>query len=339
MNPAPRTGATPAAGTALGQSLLRIMQSVHGLHISLLVALVILIAIFGTFRGEIFFLPRNLFNIVNAVTLLGLLAMMMTVLLVGGAIDISVGSNVGLCSITTATVLSMVDSPAAGIGTALVVGGLAGLVNGLLVTYGRINPIIATLGTLSAFRGLAFITSNGLSIGVVNPNFTWIGSDRVFDVPVPTIVFAVAAVLFFLFMRHAPAARHIYGIGDNIEAALFSGINVTRYRIVMYTCCGLVCGLTAILLTARTHSGQPASGSQGLELDAITAAFLGGCGLRGGTGTIVGTILGVLIIGTLNNGLILMGVPTFYQLLAKGALLLIAVMIQEFRRGGPRPIF
>jgi len=339
MSTATRSSRAADAAAAMGQSFLRIMGSTHGLHISLFVALMILIAIFGTLRGEIFFLPRNIFNILNAVTMMGLLAFVITVLLVGGAIDISIGSNVGLCSITTATVLTMVDSPAAGIATAFVVGGLAGLFNGLLVTYGRINPIIATLGTLSAFRGLAFIVSDGLSIGVVNPNFTWIGSERVLDVPVPTIVFAVAAVLFFLFMRYTRAARHIYGIGGNIEAALFSGINVTRYRIFMYASCGLVCGLTAILLTARTHSGQPASGSQGLELDAITAAFLGGCGLRGGTGTIVGTLLGVLIIGTLNNGLILMGVPTFYQLLAKGALLLVAVMIQEFRRGGPRPIF
>ena len=339
MNTAPRAGSTPTLATAIGQSFLRIMRSAHGLHISLFVALVILIAIFGTLRGEIFFLPRNLFNIVNSVTLLGLLALMMTVLLVGGAIDISVGSIVGLCSITTATVLTMVDSPAAGILTALVVGGLAGLVNGLLVTYGRINPIIATLATLSAFRGLAFIVSKGKSIGVVNPGYTWIGSERVLDVPVPTIILAVVGVVFLLFMRHARAARHIRAIGGNIEAAVFAGVNVTRYRFGMYMCSGLACGLAAIILTARAHSGQPASGSQGLELDAITAAFLGGCGLRGGTGTIVGTLLGVVIIGTLNNGLILMGVPTFYQLLAKGTLLAVAVMIQEFRRGGPRPIF
>ena len=207
------------------------------------------------------------------------------------------------------------------------------------MTYGRINPIIATLATLSAFRGLAFIVSKGKSIGVVNPSFTWIGSARVLDVPVPTIILAVVAVVFLVFMRHARAARHIRAIGGNIEAAVFAGINVTRYRFGMYMCSGLACGLAAIILTARAHSGQPASGSQGLELDAITAAFLGGCGLRGGTGTIVGTLLGVVIIGTLNNGLILMGVPTFYQLLAKGTLLAVAVMIQEFRRGGPRPIF
>ena len=331
-----------AATSPLREALLRFASAFnknYGLHFGLFVALLILIAVFGTLRGEIFFLPRNLLNIVNSVTLLGLLAMMMTVLLVGGTIDISVGSIVGLCSITTAAGLALVDNPALGFVTALVVGALAGLINGFLVTYGRVNPIIATLGTLSAFRGLAYIVSNGKSIGVVNPGFTWIGSERVFDVPAPTVIFAVAAVLFLLFMRHSRAARHIYGMGGNMEAAILAGINVTRYRFGMYMFSGLACGLAAILLTARSHSGQPASGSQGLELDAITAAFLGGCGLRGGTGSIFGTLLGVVIIGTLNNGLILLGVPTFYQFLAKGTLLLVAVMIQEFRRSGPRPMY
>ena len=216
-----------AATSPLREALLRLASAFnknYGLHFGLFVALLILIAVFGTLRGDIFFLPRNLLNIVNSVTLLGLLAMMMTVLLVGGTIDISVGSIVGLCSITTAAGLALVDNPALGFVTALVVGALAGLINGFLVTYGRVNPIIATLGTLSAFRGLAYIVSNGKSIGVVNPGFTWIGSERVFDVPSPTVIFAVAAVLFLLFMRHSRAARHIYGMGGNMEAAILAGI-------------------------------------------------------------------------------------------------------------------
>ena len=155
----------------------------------------------------------------------------------------------------------------------------------------------------------------------------------------PTIVLALAAILFLLFMRHSRAARHIYGMGGNMEAAVLAGISVTRYRFGMCMFSGLVCGLAAILLTARSHSGQPASGSQGLELDAITAAFLSGCGLRGAIGSIFGTPLVVVIIGTLNNGLTLLGVPTFYQFVAKGTLLLVAVMIQEFRRPGPRTTY
>lgn len=330
--------APDTARTVIGKSLSRIMKGDRGLHISLFLALLILVAIFGSLRGEIFFLTRNMLNILNAVTLLGLLGMAQTVLLIGGGLDISVGSNTSLCAVVIATVLTAIDSAAAGMVVAFLVGGSAGLVNAVLVTYGRINPIIATLATLSAFRGLAFIITDGKSIGVILPSFNWIGSSRILDIPAPIIVLALVAVIFILFMRHSRPARHIRAIGGNIEAALFAGINITRYRFGMYIFSGLMCGLTAIILTARAHSGQPAAAT-GLELDAITAAFLGGCGLRGGSGSILGTLLGVVIIGTLSNGLILMQVPTFYQMLAKGILLAGAVMIQEFRRGGPRPIF
>ena len=129
--------------------------------------------------------------------------------------------------------------------------------------------------------------------------------------------------------------RNIYAIGGNPNAARLAGIRLERYRVGVYTLTGLICGVAAVLLTARSTSGQPSSGSAGLELEAITAAFLGGCAMAGGRGTIVGTILGVLIIGTLNNGMLLMMVPNFYQLLAKGVLLLGAVMIMEFRTRRP----
>jgi ribose transport system permease protein/L-arabinose transport system permease protein len=132
-------------------------------------------------------------------------------------------------------------------------------------------------------------------------------------------------------MRSTDIGRNIYAIGGNPNAAKLVGIDVQRYQAGVYVLTGVVCGIAAVLLTARTTSGQPASGSEGLELEAITAAFLGGCAMAGGRGTIVGTIIGVLIIGTLNNGMILMQVPTFYQLVAKGLLLLGAVMLMEFR--------
>ena len=190
----------------------------------------------------------------------------------------------------------------------------------MLVTYGRINPIIATLATLSAFRGLAFIISRR-QIDRRHPAEFQL--DRILAHPgysgAHHTSLPWSRFIFILFMRHSRPARHIRAIGGNIEAALFAGINITRYRFGMYIFSGLMCGLTAIILTARAHSGQPAAAT-GLELDAITAAFLGGCGLRGGSGSILGTLLGVVIIGTLSNGLILMQVPTFYQMLAKGIL-------------------
>ena len=309
----------------------RLVDAVGAQNLSLLAALAILIAIFGTAQPETFFQPRNLTNILNAVAILGLIASAQTIVIISGMIDISVGSIVGVAGVAAALAMVATATPAGGIMAAVVVGTLCGFGNGLLVTKGRVNPIIATLATMAIFRGLAYVLSNGRGIGIVNSSYNWIGSGRIASIPIAVFVLLIVAVLLILFMRATDIGRNIYAIGGNANAAKLVGIDVQRYQIGVYVLTGFVCGIAAVLLTARTTSGQPASGSEGLELEAITAAFLGGCAMAGGKGTIVGTILGVLIIGTLNNGMILMQVPTFYQLVAKGLLLLGAVMLMEFR--------
>lgn len=319
-------------GSSARQSIVRsVFDAVGPQNLSLLAALAVLVILFGSLQPEIFFNPRNLTNILNAVAILGLVAAAQTIVIISGGIDVSVGSNVGMSAVTAAIAMTMLDSPVAGIAAALVVGTLGGLANGLLITKGRVNPIIATLATLAIFQGIAYIVTNGRAIGVLNSEFNWIGSGRILQIPVPVLVFAFFAVLLMLFMRITDIGRNIYAIGGNPNAAKLSGIAVEKYRIGVFALTGFVCGIAAVLLTARATSGQPSSGSGGLELEAITAAFLGGCAMAGGKGTIIGTILGVLIIGTLNNGMILMQVPTFYQLVAKGLLLLAAVMLMEFR--------
>lgn len=311
----------------------RIIAAIGPQNLSLLIALFVLIAIFGSLRPDAFFSPRNFTAILNAITILGIVAMAQTIVIISGGIDVSVGSIVGMSSVVAAIAMTMVDSPAAGIIAALVAGGLGGLINGLLITKGRVSPIITTLATLAIFQGVAYIVSNGKAIGVLNTEFNWIGAGRIAGMPMTVIVFLVIAALMVFFMRATDIGRNIYAIGGNANAARLAGIRIERYRIGVYALTGLVCGVAAVLLTARSTSGQPSSGSAGLELEAITAAFLGGCAMSGGRGTIIGTILGVLIIGTLNNGMLLMMVPNFYQLLAKGLLLLAAVMIMEFRMG------
>lgn len=313
--------------------LRRLLAASGAQNLSLLAALLILVAVFGTLRPEAFFSTRNLAAIMSAIAILGIVAMAQTVVIVSGAIDVSVGSIVGLASVSAAVAMARVDSAAAGILAAVLVGGLAGLVNGLLVTKGRVNPIITTLATLAIFQGVAFIISNGKAIGVLNTDFNWIGSGRVLGVPVTVWTFLVIALLMVFFTKATDMGRNVYAIGGNPQAARLAGIRIDRYRVGVFVLTGLVCGVAAVLLTARSTSGQPSSGSAGLELEAITAAFLGGCAMAGGKGTVVGTTLGVLIIGTLNNGMLLMFVPNFYQLVAKGALLLAAVMIMEFRMG------
>jgi ribose transport system permease protein/L-arabinose transport system permease protein len=309
----------------------RSLDAVGAQNLSLLAALAILVAIFGWSQGDTFFQPRNLTNILNAVAILGLIASAQTIVIISGAIDISVGSIVGVAGVAAALAMLGTDTPAIGIAVAVVVGTLCGLVNGLLVTKGRVNPIIATLATMAIFRGIAYVLSNGRGIGIVNSTYNWIGAGRILSIPVAVYIFVIVAIVLIYFMRSTDIGRNIYAIGGNPHAAKLVGINVPRYQVGVYVLTGFVCGIAAVLLTARTTSGQPASGSEGLELETITAAFLGGCAMQGGKGTIVGTILGVLIIGTLNNGMILMQVPTFYQLVAKGLLLLGAVMLMEFR--------
>ena len=320
-----------APGDERSNPLKTLLDAIGAQNLSLLAALLALVTLFGVLHPDVFFQPRNLTNILAAVAILGLVASAQTIIIVSGGIDVSVGSNVGMSAVTAAIAMTWLDSAGAGILAALAVGTLGGLVNGLLVTKGRVNPIIATLATLAIFQGIAFIITNGRAIGVLNTSFNWIGSGRVVGMPVPVLVFLAIALLLIIFMRYTDIGRNIYAIGGNPNAAKLSGIDIEKYRIAVFALAGFVCGIAAVLLTARANSGQPSSGSGGLELEAITAAFLGGCAMSGGKGTIVGTILGVLIIGTLNNGMILMQVPTFYQLVAKGLLLLAAVMLMEFR--------
>ena len=311
----------------------RLFMAIGPQNLSLLLALAVLIVIFGALKPEAFFSTRNLTAILNAITILGIVAMAQTVVIISGGIDVSVGSIVGMASIVAALAMTRLDSAAIGIIAAIVAGGLGGLVNGLLITKGRVNPIITTLATLAIFQGVSFIVSDGKAVGVANSDFNWIGSGRIGGMPITVMVFVAIAIVMIFFMRATDMGRNIYAIGGNANAARLAGIRIERYRIGVYVLTGLICGIAAVLLTARSTSGQPSSGSAGLELEAITAAFLGGCAMAGGRGTIIGTILGVLIIGTLNNGMLLMFVPNFYQLVAKGMLLLAAVMIMEFRTG------
>ncbi|MER8822247.1 ABC transporter permease [Mesorhizobium sp. M0991] len=250
--------------------------------------------------------------------------------IVAGGLDIAVGAIVGLTTVSTAMAIQATGSPAAGILAGLVLGGLAGLVNGIIITYGRVNAVIATLGTMAIFRGIAFIISDGQSIAIFSDTFRFIGIGRILGLPLLIWILLLTAIVFHLFLARSIVGRNIYALGGNPVVARFSGININRYRVGIYIMSGVAAGLAGILLAARTGSGQPVSGSQGLELEAITAAVLGGCALQGGKGTIIGALLGVAIIGVLNNGMILTSVPTFYQLLAKGSLLILAVVIAEY---------
>jgi ribose/xylose/arabinose/galactoside ABC-type transport system permease subunit len=309
----------------------------------------------GIDGGKNFLSWQNLMNsLAQSVVIVGLLSVGETAVIVAGALDISVGSMASLTSVVSALVVtqgvfgwfggSMQVAFAAGI----VAGMLAGVVNGLIVTVLKVNPIIATLGTLAAFDGLGFLVApGGKPIGIVTqPDFTWLGSGRFLanlpipdlggrpwpGVPVMFVVFLIVALIMHIVMRYTDFGRAIYAIGGNATAARLAGINLRRVRIGMYMVSGAIAGIAGVLLTAQTTSGNPING-RNLELQAITAVFLGGAATAGGRGTIVGTVLAVLLVGVLNNGMNLLGVGQFYQRVALGLLLVFAVAISQWRQG------
>lgn len=323
-------GQGPAASGGVPHVLRRAKDAIGVQNLSLIIALLLLVTVISL-QTDKFLSPANLLNIGLAIALLGLVAIGQTIVIVAGGLDVSVGSTAGLASVASALAVGLAGNAAGGVAVGILAGALAGLGNGLLITVGRVNPVIATLATFSAYKGFAFLLSNGSAVAVTDAAFNWLGSGRIGGIPVPLIILVVVAVAAHLMLRAMDIGRNIYALGGSLNAARLAGIAVRRYQLGAYILSGAIAGLAGVLLTARTTSGQPASGSQGLELEAITAAFLGGCALGGGSGTIIGTMLGVVIIGTLNNGLILLNVPTFYQLVAKGVLLVAAVMISEWR--------
>ncbi len=325
-----------AVPPAIGNALRRLVDLIGGQNLSLLIALTILVVLIGSQNGK-FFLPQNLLNIGQNIAVVGLVATVETVIIVAGCLDISVGAIAGVASVVCALAVVNTGSPAAGIVAGMVAGLLCGVINGLIITIGRVNTIIATLATLSAFRGLAFIIApDGKPVGVINEGFNTIGTGRVavsasVGIPVPLLILLAVGLLVHVFLTYSDLGRAVYAMGGNAIAARLAGIDLRRMTVGIYMLSGVGAGLAGIVVTARTFSGQPQSGTDGLELEAITAAFLGGCAIQGGKGTIAGTLLAVLLIGTLSNGMSLLGMPTFYQLVAKGLLLVLAVAIQQWR--------
>jgi ribose transport system permease protein/L-arabinose transport system permease protein len=304
-------------------------------NLGLLLVLLVLVIFIGSQQGDKFFRPVNILNIGLSVSLLGLVAIAQTFVMLSGGLDVSLGSAVGLGSVAAAGGIVLTSSPWGGIAGAIITCGLCGLLNGVIITYGRLNPVITTLGTLYVFRGIAYIITDAQPIGVLDQNFNAIGSGRFLEIPTPLLVLLAVSLIFMIFLRYTDIGRNIYAMGGNPIAARLAGINLNRYRLGIYVLSGVIAGIAAIILTARTNSGQPASGSIGLEFQAITAAVLGGTALSGGKGTIIGTLLGVIVIGTLNNGMILMGVETFWQELARGVLLIVATLVQVWQMREP----
>ncbi len=315
----------------------RILGAIGVQNISLIIAIALVVIVIGV-QNPLFFTVPNLKVIGTAIAIVGLLAVVQTVVIILGALDISVGSVAGLASVTSAMIFTATASPLAGVAGAIALGLLCGLINGAIIVFGRVNPVIATLATLAAFKGVAQLVSDGRAQGYTGADafFTFLARGTLIGIPTLIWVLIVLAVLTHLVLRYTSVGRNIYAVGGNNIAARLAGIDINRYIIGVYMVTGAVAAIAGVLITARTGSGQPISGSEGLELQAITAAALGGAALKGGKGTISGTILAVVLLGVLSNGMTLLGVNTFWQNVAQGALLVVAVVIQQLRSGERR---
>lgn len=294
-----------------------------------LLGLFILIVIVSILNPS-FLEPLNILNLLRQVSINALIAFGMTFVILTGGIDLSVGSTLALSSAFVANMLVAGYDPILSILAGCLLGGVMGMINGLLVTQGKMAPFIATLATMTIFRGLTLVYTDGNPITGLGDSMTFqlFGRGYQFGIPVPAITMIIAFAVLWVVLHKTAFGRKTYAIGGNEKAAIVSGIKVSRVKIMIYSLAGMLSALAGAILTSRLNSAQPTAGTS-YELDAIAAVVLGGTSLSGGRGRIVGTLIGALIIGTLNNGLNLLGVSSFYQMVVKGIVILIAVLIDR----------
>ncbi|OAB42390.1 ribose ABC transporter permease RbsC [Paenibacillus glacialis] len=294
-----------------------------------LLGLLILIIIV-TVLNPSFLEPLNILNLLRQVAINALIAFGMTFVILTGGIDLSVGSILALSSAIMANLMLSGLDPILAIVIGCLLGGVMGMVNGLMITKGKMAPFIATLATMTIFRGLTLVYTNGNPITGLGDSmmFQLFGRGYFLGIPVPAITMIIVFFVLWVVLHKTPFGRKTYAIGGNEKASIISGIKVDRVKVMIYSLVGMLSALAGAILTSRLNSAQPTAGTS-YELDAIAAVVLGGTSLTGGRGRIVGTLIGALIIGILNNGLNLLGVSSFYQMVVKGIVIAIAVLIDR----------
>lgn len=284
--------------------------------------------------SNVFLSVSNILNILLATSVFGVLAIGQTFVISSAGIDLSVGSILGLAGVVGALLTSTLGLPWwIGVLGCFAAGAATGAFNGFLITKGAIPALIVTLGMLGMARGLALVLSNGVSVYGLPPEIVWLGQGRPFGVPVPVIILLLMALIAHVMLSHTRFGVYAQVIGDNEGAARAMGVRVERMKVLLYTFSGLLSGLAGLLFAARINSGEPTAGLN-YELTAITATILGGTNLFGGRGSVAGTLIGALIMGVLQNGLNLMAVRPFYQQIAIGAVLILAVWLDRINSVG-----
>lgn len=294
-----------------------------------LIGLVVLFVVIACLNSS-FIDPGNLKNLLRQVSINALISFGMTFVILTGGIDLSVGSILALSSALMGSFIVGGLDPILAIVIACLIGAALGAVNGLVITYGKVAPFIATLATMTIFRGLTLVYTNGNPISGLTENeaFLNFGQGYFLELPVPAVMMLIMFGILYFILHKTPLGRKTYAVGGNEKVSFIAGIKINRIKIFAYTVTGMLCGMAGAILTSRLNSAQPTAGT-GYELDAIAAVVLGGTSLSGGKGRIVGTLVGALIIGTLNNGLNILNVSSFYQQVVKGIVILLAVLMDR----------
>ncbi|UZJ79318.1 ribose ABC transporter permease [Fictibacillus sp. KU28468] len=294
-----------------------------------LIGLVIILIVLSILSPE-FFTLTNILNVLRQVSINALIAFGLTFVILTGGIDLSVGSMLALSGAITAGLMAGGTDPVIAMLAGLAAGTVMGAINGIIISKGKVAPFIATLATMTIFRGLTLVYTEGKPITGLSDDtsFVWMGRGYFLGIPFPVIWMLLAFAVLWFILKKTTFGRRTYAIGGNEEASLLSGIKVGRIKVMIYSLTGLLSAFAGIILTSRLNSAQPTAGTA-YELDAIAAVVLGGTSLSGGKGWIFGTLVGALIIGVLNNGLNLLNVSSFYQQVVKGGVILLAVLIDR----------
>lgn len=283
------------------------------------------------FLSNSFLTVNNLTNVARQVSINAIIAVGMTCAILTGGIDLSVGSVMALSgTVTAGLMITGLPMPLALL-AGLLIGMLIGAINGACVAYARMPPIIVTLASMSIARGLALIYTGGYPVSGLPDPFAFFGRGEVLGLQVPILIMIVIYLIAYALLNHMSFGRYVYAIGGNEEAARLSGIRISRYKLLVYVISGLTAALAGLVLTSRLMSGQPNAG-EGFELDAIAAVVLGGTAITGGKGAIIGTLVGAMMLGILNNGLNLLGVSPYVQNVIKGGIILAAIYISAEKR-------
>lgn len=301
-------------------------------ELTTLIALIGLMMVI-TFINPNFLTANNLLNLLLQVTANGFIAFGMTFVILTGGIDLSVGSILALSSALTAGLIAAGIPVPFAILLAVCMGGIFGMLNGLLVAYGKLAPFIVTLASMTIFRGATLVFTNGnpLTQGLSDSFlFQFLGQGYVVGIPFPVILMFLVFIILYVVLHKTAFGKSVYALGGNEKAAYISGVKLNKVKIIIYTISGIMASISGLIITSRLSSAQPIAGTS-YEMDAIAAVVLGGTSLSGGKGRILGTLIGALIIGVLNNGLNIIGVSAFWQQVVKGVVILIAVLLDRFK--------